>query len=67
MGIDVADGFAAIWNVAIATVPSAIVVELKPNRRQLFPEHVILLPALIADGPAATVTPVILEEYVKDH
>ena len=56
------DGFAAIWNVAIATVPSAIAVELKPKSRQLFPEHVMLLPAFVAEGPATTVTPVISEE-----
>jgi hypothetical protein len=62
MGMDVVDGFAAIWNVATATVPSAIVVELKPSRRQPLTEHVTLLPAFIAEGPLTTVTPVMSEE-----
>jgi hypothetical protein len=48
--------------VAVATVPSAIAVLLKPRRRQVFAEHVMFLPALIADGPATTVTLVISEE-----
>ena len=61
------DGFDAIWKVAVATVPSAIAVLLKPRSRQLFPEHVMLLPALVADGPATTVTLVISEENAKDH
>jgi hypothetical protein len=58
----VVDGFDATWKVAVATVPSAIAVLLKPRSRQLFAEHVMLLPALVADGPATTVTPVISEE-----
>ena len=62
MGMDVFDGFDAMWNVAVATVPSAIVVALKPKIKQLFPEHVMLLPAFVADGPATTVTLVISEE-----
>jgi hypothetical protein len=61
-GIDVADGADEIWKVAVATVPSAMAVLLKPRRRQLFPEHVMLLPALVADGPATTLTLVISEE-----
>lgn len=56
MGIDVADGAAETWNVATATVPSAMGVELKPKIRQLFPAHVMLLPAFMEDGPATTVT-----------
>lgn len=60
--MEVVEGLAAIWNVAVATVPSAIAVELKPKIRQLFPEHVTLLPEFVADGPATTVTPVISEE-----
>jgi hypothetical protein len=60
--MDVVDGFAAIWNVAIATVPSAIVVEpVGANSRQTLPEHAMLLPAFVAEGPATTVTPVIAE------
>ncbi len=66
-GIDVVDGFDATWKVAVATVPSAIAVLLKPRSRQLFAEHVMLLPALVAAGPATTVTLVISEEYTKDH
>ena len=62
IGMDVVDGLAAIWNVAITTVPSVIVVELKPRIRQLLPEHVMLLPAFVADGPATTVTLAISEE-----
>ena len=56
------DGFDATWKVAVATVPSDMAVLLKPRSRQLFPKHVILLPALIAEGPATTVTPVISAE-----
>jgi hypothetical protein len=58
----VVDGFDAIWKVAVATVPSVIAVLLKPRSRQLFPKHVILLPALVAEGPATIVTPVISAE-----
>ena len=56
------DGFDATVKVAVATVPSAITVLLMPASRQIFVEHVTLLPALVADGPATTVTPVISEE-----
>ena len=62
MGMDVVDGLDAIWKVAVATVPSAIVVELKPRIRQLFPEQLTLFAALVADGPATTVTLVISDE-----
>ena len=62
IGIVVVDGLAAIWNVATATVPSAIAVELNPRMMQLFPEHVTLLPALVAADPATTVTPVMSDE-----
>jgi hypothetical protein len=48
--------------VAVATVPSAITVALTPKSTQIFPEHVMLLPAFVAEGPATTVTPVISEE-----
>jgi hypothetical protein len=67
MGMEVVDGLEAIWKVAVATVPSAMAVLLKPRIRQVLPEHVTLLPALVADGPAATVTLVISEEYMNDH
>ena len=48
--------------MADATVPSAITVLLKPATRQLFPEQETDFPALVADAPATTVTPVISEE-----
>jgi hypothetical protein len=56
-----------MWKVAVATVPSAMIVELKPRMRQLFPEQLMLLPAFVAAGPATTETLVISEEKVKDH
>jgi hypothetical protein len=62
MGIGLLEGFAAIWKVAEATVPSAITVVLKPATIQVFPEQVMDLPALVADAPATTVTLVISEE-----
>jgi len=62
MRIGLLEGFAAIWNVADATVPAAITVLLMPATRQLFPEQERDLPALVVDAPAATVTPVISEE-----
>ena len=61
------EGFAAICNVAEATVPSAITVVLKPVTRHVFPEQVMDLPALVADAPATTVKPVISEEKLKVH
>jgi hypothetical protein len=61
MEIGLLEGFAAIWNVADATVPSAITVLLKPATRQLFPEQDRDFPALVVDAPATTVTPVISE------
>ncbi len=67
MGMGLPEGLAAIWNVATATVPSAITLLLNPTRRQLFAEHEMDLPALVADGPATTVTPVISEEKLNDH
>jgi hypothetical protein len=62
MEIGLVEGFAAIWNVADATVPSAITVLLNPSIRQLFPEQERNLAALVVDAPATTVTPVISEE-----
>jgi hypothetical protein len=62
MGIAVLEGFGAIWNVATATGPSAITVALNPTMRQLFPEQERLLPALVVDDPATTVTPVMSDE-----
>jgi hypothetical protein len=57
------EGFAAIWNVAEATVPSPITVLFKPATRQLFPEQERDLPALVVDAPATTATtPVISDE-----
>jgi hypothetical protein len=56
------EGFAAIWKVAVATVPSAITVLLMPAARQLFPEHKSDLPAFVVDAPANTVTLVMSAE-----
>jgi hypothetical protein len=60
--MEVVEGLEATWNVAVATVPSAIAVLLKPRTRQLFAEHVIVLPASVADAAATTVTLVMSEE-----
>ena len=65
--IGLLEGFAAIWKVADATVPSAITVLLMPATRQLFPEQDRDFPALVVDAPATTVTPVISEEKLKVH
>ena len=51
-----------MWNVAVATVPSAINVLLMPATRQLFPEHETDFCASVVDFPATTVTLVISEE-----
>jgi hypothetical protein len=67
MGIGLLEGLAAIWNVATATVPSAILLLLNPAMRQLFPEQETAFPAFVADVPATTVTPVISEERLNDH
>ena len=67
MEIGLLEGFAAIWNVADATVPSAITVLLMPATRQLFPEQDKDFPALVVDDPATTVTPVMSEEKLKVH
>jgi len=66
-GIGLLEGLPAIWNVATATVPSAIALPLNPAMRQLFPEQEIDFPAFMADVPAITVTPVISEEKLNDH
>jgi len=62
IGIGLCEGLPAIWKVAEATVPSAITVVLIPATRQLFPEQEMDFPALVADVPATTVTPVISDE-----
>jgi hypothetical protein len=67
MGIELLEGLAAIWNVADATVPSAITVLLIPATRQLFPEQERDFPAAVVDAPAATVTFVMSEEKLKLH
>lgn len=48
-------------------MPSAMMLLLNPTMRQLFPEHETDFPALVADAPATTVTPVISEEKLNDH
>jgi len=55
------EGFAAIWNVAVATVPFAIVLVFNPNARHMFPLQETDLPAADAALPVTTVTPVISE------
>jgi len=67
IGIGLLEGFPAIWNVAMATVPSAKELLLNPAMRQLFPEQEIDFPAFVADVPATTVTLVISEEKLNDH
>jgi hypothetical protein len=64
IAIGLLEGFAAIWKVAVATVPSAITVLLMPATRQLFPfpEQERDFPASVVDFPATTVTPVMSEE-----
>jgi hypothetical protein len=52
------DGLAAIWNVATATVPSAITVVFMPSSKHLDPAHEMDFPAAVADAPATTDTPV---------
>jgi hypothetical protein len=44
-----------------------MIVLLKPNIKQLFPEQETDFPALVADAPATTVTLVMSEEKPKVH
>lgn len=46
----------------MATVPSGITVLFKPRSRQVVAEHVTLLPALVAEALATTVTLVMSDE-----
>ena len=55
------DAFGAIWKVAVATTPFAIVALLKPKIIQLLPAQFTDFPALVAAAPVTTVTPVIVE------
>jgi hypothetical protein len=55
------EGFAAIWNVAVATAPFEIVLLFRPNTRHSFPLQETDLPAADAALPVTTVTPVISE------
>jgi hypothetical protein len=66
-GIVGVDGFEAIWNVAVATVPSAMTLLFRPKIRQVFPEQETDLPALVAEGPATTVTTVMSDKKLKVH
>lgn len=63
----VVDGFDAIWNAAVATVPSTITLLVRPKTRQMLPEQETDFPALVAEGPAVTVTPVMSDEKPKLH
>ncbi len=67
MGIGLLAGAAAIWNVAIATTPSAITLLLNPTIRQWFPEQERVFPAFVVDVPGTTVIPVMSGETAKDH
>jgi hypothetical protein len=62
ISIVVADGFAAIWNVAMPTTPSAKVVFFPPKTMQVVPEQLSVFPATLVDTPAATVTLVMSDE-----
>lgn len=42
-------------------------VALNPTMRHLVPEQERILPALVVDDPATTVTPVMSDEKLKDH
>ena len=52
------DGFAASWKLATATVPSGITVLFRPKTRQVDAEQLTDFPALVAEPPATTVTPI---------
>lgn len=54
----VEEGFAAIWKVATATTPSAMVAAFTPKTRHVPPEQVTVFPAVLAETDATTVTPV---------
>ena len=66
-GIGLADGDAAIWKVAVATVPPGIVVVFSPNTMHDAPLQETLLPAALAALPVVTVTLVMSEEKPNDH
>ena len=55
------EALAAIWKVAVATTPFAMVELLKPKMMQLFPEQDTDFPAFVAEASATTVTPVIAD------
>jgi hypothetical protein len=65
--MEVVEGLAAIWNVAMATTPSAKVLVLNPKARQVSPEQSRLLPAFVVDGPAATERRLTSDEWLKLH
>jgi hypothetical protein len=66
-GIVAVDGFEAIWNVAVATIPSAMLALFRPKIRQMLPAQETDFPAPVAEGPGVTVTPVMSEEKPKLH
>ena len=65
--IGFAAGCAAIWNVATATVPSAITEVLIPSSKQVDPPQAMDFPAPVAEAPATTDTPVTSVPYARDH
>jgi hypothetical protein len=62
MGIVVVEGLAAIWNVATATLPSAMTFEFKPKIKHVFPEQETDLLAFVAELPTTTLTLVMSDE-----
>ena len=67
MEIGLLEGWPDIWNVAVATGPSGMMVLLNPTIRQLFPEQERDFPAAVVDALATTETPVMSEEKLKVH
>jgi hypothetical protein len=61
------EGFGAMWNVAIATVPLPTEFFVDPKIKHLFTKHEIELPALVADSVGVTVTFEMSEEYLNVH
>jgi hypothetical protein len=55
------DGVAAIWKVAVATVPFESAPVFSPDTRHVFPKQETDFPAADAASPVTTVTPVMSE------
>jgi hypothetical protein len=63
----VVDGLAAIWKVAVATVPSEKVLVLNPKAKHVFPAQLSILPAAVVEVPAVTETRETSEVKLKLH